>query len=138
MLVFGLIHGYLLLWTGEILYTYALMGFLVYSFRHLAPKKLFIAAAVLISIGTIWSYADHQSNKKMLANVGLAEKNKAEGTALTKEQKEASTRWEKIQEERSPLAITEYNNSMRKGYLDLVPFLAPPEPQIGYILDLSV
>jgi uncharacterized protein len=125
MLVFGLIHGYLLLWTGEILYSYALMGFLVYSFRHLAPKKLFIAAAVLISIGTIWSYADYQSDKKMLANVALAAKNKAEGTALTKEQKEASTSWEKIQEERSPQAIAEYNNSMRKGYLHLVPFLAP-------------
>ena len=27
MLVFGLIHGYLLLWVGEILYDYALMGF---------------------------------------------------------------------------------------------------------------
>lgn len=61
----------------------------------------------------------------MLANVALAEKNKAGGTPLTKEQKEASTRWEKIQEERSPQAIAEYNNSMRKGYLDLVPFLAP-------------
>lgn len=26
LLIFGLIHGYLLLWTGEILYDYALMG----------------------------------------------------------------------------------------------------------------
>jgi uncharacterized protein len=39
LLVFGLIHCYLLLWAGEILYNYALMGFLVYSFRNMAPKK---------------------------------------------------------------------------------------------------
>jgi uncharacterized protein len=39
LLVFGLIHGYLLLWTGEILYQYALMGFLVFSFRNLPPIK---------------------------------------------------------------------------------------------------
>ena len=42
LLFFGLVHGYLLLWTGEILYDYALMGFLVYSFRHMAPKKLLL------------------------------------------------------------------------------------------------
>ena len=40
LLVFGLIHGYLLHWNGEILYDYALMGFLVFSFRNLPPFKL--------------------------------------------------------------------------------------------------
>src|SRR5210317_2063241 len=44
LLVFGLIHGYLLLWTGEILYQYALMGFIVFSFRKLPPIKLTLIA----------------------------------------------------------------------------------------------
>ena len=39
MLVFGLIHGYLLLWTGEILYDYAIMGLLLFLFRNMAPKN---------------------------------------------------------------------------------------------------
>ena len=47
LLIFGLIHGYLLLWTGEILYDYALMGFIVFSFRKLPPIKLTFVAIVL-------------------------------------------------------------------------------------------
>ena len=50
LLFFGLVHGYLLLWVGEILYSYALMGFLVFSFRNMAPKKLIFIAILLFSI----------------------------------------------------------------------------------------
>ena len=47
LLFFGLVHSYLILWTGEILFSYALMGFLVYTFRNMAPKKLIIIALFL-------------------------------------------------------------------------------------------
>lgn len=51
LLVFGLIHGYLLLWHGEILYNYALMGFLVLSFRNMVPKKFILIYIFLIMTG---------------------------------------------------------------------------------------
>lgn len=69
LMIFGLIHGYLLLWVGEILYQYALMGFLVYSFRLNAPKNLILVAVILFSIGTVWNYADYISAKKWVADV---------------------------------------------------------------------
>jgi uncharacterized protein len=40
LLVFGLVHGYLL-WYGDILFTYGLCGMLVFVFRNISPKKLF-------------------------------------------------------------------------------------------------
>lgn len=40
LLLFGLMHGYLL-WTGDILVTYSLCGMLLFLFRSLPPKKLF-------------------------------------------------------------------------------------------------
>lgn len=125
LLIFGLIHGYLLLWTGEILYDYALMGFLVYSFRNMAPKKLILAATVLVLAGTVWNYSDYSKSQKLAEDVALAETYKAEGKELTKELKESQTAWEKMQEERSPEAIGEFNSSMQKGYFDVVAFLAP-------------
>ena len=39
LLVFGLLHGYLL-WYGDILFTYGLCGMLLFVFRKLPPKKL--------------------------------------------------------------------------------------------------
>ena len=125
MLFFGLVHGYLLLWTGEILYDYALMGFLVFPFRNLAPKKLIMIAAFLFIAGGTWTYFQHQGNIKLVENVAIAEKKEAAGEELTKELKEAKVNWEKIEEHKSPEFVKETNENMRKGYFDVVAFLAP-------------
>ncbi|MFC4720873.1 DUF418 domain-containing protein [Geojedonia litorea] len=125
LLVFGLIHGYLLLWTGEILYQYALMGFLVYSFRYLAPKKLIFGALLLFSIGALWSYADYKKDVKYMEDVALIETYRAEGKELTKDLKESDFKWQNRNYERSAEGVAEFNDNMRKGYFDVVAFLGP-------------
>ncbi|MCY7423217.1 MAG: DUF418 domain-containing protein [Chitinophagaceae bacterium] len=125
MLVFGLIHCYLLLWIGEILYNYALMGFLVFSFRNMAPKKLIMVAVFLFSAGALWNYSDYRNDIKFVEQVAQVNTYKAEGKPLTKELKEADGKWQKRVEERSPAAVEEYNTNMRKGYLHVVGFLTP-------------
>lgn len=125
LLVFGLIHSYILLWYGEILYDYALMGFLVYTFRNMAPKKLIFAAIFLFGIGTLWNYTDYKNDKKLMEDVVMVNQYKADGKELTDELKETSQEWEEIQSKRTPEAIEKYNSNMRKGYLDLVAFRAP-------------
>jgi uncharacterized protein len=125
LLVFGLIHGYLLLWVGEILYQYALMGFLVYSFRSMAPKKLILAAVILFTIGTVWNYIDFKGAEKWVAGVEEAKQYEADGKELTKELKEAKESWAKMEEERSPESIEEYTNKMHQGYFAVVAHLAP-------------
>ncbi len=125
LLVFGLIHSYLLLWSGEILYNYALMGFLVYSFRNQTPKKLLVFSAILISLGTLWSYSDYKNDVKFIEQVTEAQQYKLEGKELTKELKEASEKWVKIETEKSPAAIEELNTNMRKGYFEVMLFLVP-------------
>jgi uncharacterized protein len=124
MLVFGLIHCYLLLWTGEILYNYSLMGFLVFSFRNMAPKKLIIIALCLFSAGALWTYSDYRKDVKFVEEVTLAKTFQAEGKPLTKELVEANEKWQKREEERSPAAVEEYNANMRKSYFHVVGFLA--------------
>ena len=125
LLVFGLIHGYLLLWTGEILFDYALMGFMVFSFRNLSPIKLTTVAVVLFSIGALWNYIDYTSDIKFVEDVALVKNYKLEGKALTEELKEVDLKWENLELKKSPEGIAEYNTNMRKGYLDVVAFLAP-------------
>ena len=125
LLVFGLIHGYLLLWTGEILYDYALMGFLVYSFRNLPPIKLTYVALGLFLIGAVWNYADYKRDIKFVENVALINNNKLEGKTLSMDLQEVDMKWQKREWERSPEGIAEFNTNMRKGYLDVLVFLAP-------------
>ena len=125
LLLFGLVHAYLILWTGEILFSYAIMGLLVYSFRNLEPKKLIMAALVLFSIGTIWNYAEYKSNVKFMADVTTVDQYTSEGKVLTEELKEAQSRWKEMQEERSPEAVAEYNKNMQQNYFGVVAFLAP-------------
>lgn len=125
LLLFGLIHSYLLLWTGEILFSYALMGFLVYSFRNLPPKTLISIALVLFSIGTIWNYAEYNSAKQLTEDMVLVEQYQSDGKALTEDLKASELMWNELQQERSPEAITAYNANMQKGYFDVVAFLAP-------------
>ena len=125
LLIFGLIHGYLLLWVGEILYQYALMGFLVYSFRSMAPRKLILTAIILFCIGTTWNYFDYKSADKLVENASLAETYEAEGKKLTKELKEAKSEWEGILAKRSEEATTEAVEKMNQGYFGVVAHLAP-------------
>lgn len=125
LLVFGLIHGYLLLWVGEILYQYALMGFLIYSFRQMNPKKLILTAVILFCIGTTWNYFDYKGAEKLVENVAVAETYKAEGKELTKELKEAKSEWENRLSKRSEEAAVEYTAKMNQGYFGVVAHLAP-------------
>jgi uncharacterized protein len=125
LLVFGLIHGYLLLWTGEILFEYALMGFLVFSFRNLAPKKLILIAISLLTIGTLWTSVEYKQNKKLVEQVSTAKAEKSNGKELSKELKEAVEEWDKISHNKSAEYVAEQNINRRKGYFDVVAFLAP-------------
>lgn len=125
LLFFGLVHAYLLLWTGEILYNYALMGFLVFSFRKMPPKKLIIISILLISIGTLWEYSRYSDDLKFIEQVSMAQHYKTAGKELTKELKEADEKWAKIEAEKAPEAIEAFNTNMRKGYFDVVVFVAP-------------
>jgi uncharacterized protein len=45
LLVFSLFDVFVLLWMGDILLDYALFGMLIFTFRNLSPKALFVCAA---------------------------------------------------------------------------------------------
>lgn len=124
LLIFGLIHCYLLLWTGEILYNYALMGFLVFNFKNLAPKKLILIALLLFCIGGLWTYSDYKNDVDFINKVALVQSYKTEGKVLSRELNEVDQKWEKREWERSAAGVKEYNDNMHKGYLNLVNFLA--------------
>ncbi len=51
LMLFGMIHGYLL-WRGDILFAYAICGFLVFPLRHRSPVTLLVLGLFIISVGS--------------------------------------------------------------------------------------
>ncbi|MHC4698466.1 MAG: DUF418 domain-containing protein [Planctomycetota bacterium] len=51
LLAVALVHGYLL-WYGDVLYTYAMCGFVVYLFRKWRPTRLLLVGGVVLVIGS--------------------------------------------------------------------------------------
>ncbi len=56
LLLFGLSHAWLL-WTGDILYAYAMCGFLVYLFRKRQPKTLIVLGLISVAVASATSLA---------------------------------------------------------------------------------
>jgi uncharacterized protein len=53
LLLIGLLHGFLI-WMGDILTVYALLGFLLFLFRRRQPKTLLVWAALLMSVPVVF------------------------------------------------------------------------------------
>jgi uncharacterized protein len=96
LLVFGLINAFLLLWPGDILYPYALTGLLLFPFRNLTPKKLLIAALIVLAIGTYKDTAGLYERKDAIKKGRVAEQLIAQKKTLTDEQKESLGKWTEI------------------------------------------
>ena len=53
LILFGIIHAYLLLWPYDVLYAYGLFGLFLFPLRKLPVKALLICALVLLVMGDI-------------------------------------------------------------------------------------
>ena len=55
LILFGVLHSYILLWPHDILYVYGVIGLLIFPFRKLAPKALFMICAVMLTASSIFT-----------------------------------------------------------------------------------
>jgi uncharacterized protein len=67
LIVFSVIDVWVLLWHGDILLDYAILGMLMIAFRNLSPKKLLIGAAICLTFMTIRTNVDLYNNKKIIS-----------------------------------------------------------------------
>ena len=93
LLVIGALHGYLL-WFGDILFHYALMGMLIFWFRKRSPRALMIIAFTLLSVGMLASFSGGTMMQQLQKEVAEVQQLKDAGEALTEEQDEILKQWQ--------------------------------------------
>ena len=93
LLVIGAIHGYLI-WFGDILFHYALIGMLIYPFRHRSPRALIITACVLLTLGVLMSFMGGIYMQKLQVSGPEVLQLQDAGETLTEEQAATLKEWE--------------------------------------------
>jgi uncharacterized protein len=126
LLAFGVLHAYFL-WAGDILYWYALTGLILYCFRNLAPKWLFLAGVLALAMmipENVLDSREIQTLRRKAVAVDLAAK---AGKQLTEEQVEDQKKWTEKWDELKPSqkAIDKEIEEHRGGYWKLFVSRAP-------------
>lgn len=119
LVAFGLFNAYILVWPGDILYTYGMTGLVLYFFRNQPATRLAgIAAAVLVLLALVHSGMHWQA--RMLNNEVTALQALPEGTELTAEQTATMEAWETFLEQQfmTPALIAEEQAIKQSGYWD--------------------
>jgi uncharacterized protein len=127
LIVFGLVNGYLLLWPGDILFYYGVVGLLLFVFRNVSPRKLIVTAAVIMLLQTVVTVAEwYGYHETSVAALG-AEEAKAAGALLTDEQEQAIETLAATNEEFKPSRadLEKTVARVRKSYLGALRVFAP-------------
>ena len=88
LIAFGVFNAFILLWPGDVLFPYGVMGILLFAFTRMKAKGFFIAAIVctLIYCGKqYWNYTDDKKDyRKYTAVMAVEKKFKADSSSRAK------------------------------------------------------
>ena len=123
LLVFGVFHAYVLLWYWDILYHYAICGIILFAFRRLSPKYLFIAATFCLVMMTARENRDLYKRKSTIAKGEMIAAMDTTKIKLTDIQKEQLGKMNEIKERSKPEAkkkkMEKQLKEIRGGYAEL-------------------
>lgn len=126
LVVFGLVHAYLLLWIGEILFFYGVTALFVYGLRN-APTRVLVGIAVGgLVLQAAWGLGETVIKLDAHAAYVAADSAKQAGDSLSAEQTAAIEKWEGAQKEFVPdsTKLAKDIEAHRGGYLDVLKFQA--------------
>ncbi|MEI2740788.1 MAG: DUF418 domain-containing protein [Chitinophagaceae bacterium] len=116
LMVFGLFNAFILLWFWDILFHYACLGMIMFTFRRLTPKALIIGAAISLLLMTARENVDAFRDRKMIVKgeaiarmdttvTKLTDQQKADLGAMTEFKEKTSTEGRKKKMEKSLAAV---------------------------------
>lgn len=93
LLLIGALHGYLI-WFGDILFSYALIGMLIFPLRKKKPRTLIIVGSLMLPIALLLSFGGGIYVEELQASVAEIEQIQESGAQLSEEQATTLEEWE--------------------------------------------
>jgi uncharacterized protein len=124
LLLFALIHAYLI-WNGEVLYFYAIVGLFLYPLRKLSVSAMLIVVAVLLVIYTLRPYLDYKHDVALYKQVTEINEIITVDQELTDEQQTVLDKWKKKEKFNHPdqETLQKEINTIRNGtYFEIIDF----------------
>ena len=102
LIVFGLVNGYVLLWSGDVLFFYGIAGLVLFVFRNLPPRRLLVLATAFMILQTSISVVEWHNFHDTQQQAQAANARQAAGQALTGEDYEALEAYSVLESEWRP------------------------------------
>jgi uncharacterized protein len=118
LVVFGLVNAYLLLWNGDILFTYGIAGLFLWVFRDLSARMLLRIAVPVLCLQTVIATTDLFELRDLAARAATAQQLSDSGAELDHEQESAIEDYEERMSHERPTAEKQARvvKAMRGGY----------------------
>ncbi len=129
---FGLLNAFVLLWPGDILYTYGICGLVLFPFRKMSARSLLLISVLIVVLmfgKSVFKRMDTQNTRAKYLTAVQVEKQKKK---LTDEQQEAKTAWLDIEKSTQPNPKKEAKilEKMAQGYGTIFAKYAPINTRI--------
>ncbi len=118
LIAFGFVNSHVLLWSGDILFEYGLVGLFLYAFRKAKPRTLLVIAACGFAVLVARGMLDARELQHARADATVATAAQAAGATLTTDQQASLDAWQERLEELkpSPEKIQADLDAMRGGF----------------------
>ncbi|MDC8755732.1 DUF418 domain-containing protein [Erythrobacter sp. sf7] len=104
LLVFGMVNGFVLLWSGDILYFYGLTALVVFPFRKLGVRALLMIGIVGMLASALWNAKD---TADLMSYHEAYEASQVAGAQLNPQQQALGEEWEGALAEYAPSPETQ-------------------------------
>jgi uncharacterized protein len=99
LFLFGLFNAYILLWPGDILFTYAIAGMFIFPFYRLPIKRLLIVAGIVMLLSCLQTTWHHHKPIRLKNAADAAWAIDTSKTPLTSAQKADIEAWKSFEQE---------------------------------------
>ena len=115
LILIGVFNAYILVWPGDILFTYGVAGLLLYVFRHYSAKKLALVSGIIFAFLAILHTASQMYPRELHWEVLEIEALPA-STELNQEQQQTIAEWDTFLDQQffTP-ELAEQDLQIRKG-----------------------
>jgi len=129
LLVLGMLHGYLI-WFGDILFHYALIGMIIFLFREAPPRTLIAIAVVILPVTLLINFASSFYIEDLQSQAVEIQQIESAGEVLDESQQKKLDEWNEMRPLFAPgdaeiqEDVQAYKGSYSDALAQRVPFVA--------------